>query len=107
MDHAALLPALGSAGFTDEAGGRKATPLHELTRLGFPVPSGFVVPPHVELDARLETLCESAVAALGGYPVAARSSGHLEDLPGASFAGQYVKIGRASCRARRGRWGGS
>jgi phosphohistidine swiveling domain-containing protein len=103
MEHAALLPALGSAGFTDEAGGRKATPLHQLTRLGFPVPSGFVVPPHLELDARLEAQCESAVVALGGYPVAARSSGHLEDLPGASFAGQYVtrlEIGDAAALVR-------
>ena len=28
--HAALLPGLGSAQFTAEAGGRKAAPLHEL-----------------------------------------------------------------------------
>ncbi len=84
------LPALGSSGFTDEAGGRKAAPLHELTRQGFPVPAGFVVPPSLELDARFALECELAVSALGGFPVAARSSGHLEDLPGASFAGQYV-----------------
>ena len=90
MDHDARLPALGSVGFTDEAGGRKAAPLHELTRQGFPVPPGFVVPPHLETDALFERECESAVTALGGFPVAARSSGHLEDLPGASFAGQYV-----------------
>jgi phosphohistidine swiveling domain-containing protein len=84
------LPALGSAGFTDEAGGRKAAPLHELIRQGLPVPPGFVVPPDVELDASLELECALAVNTLGGFPVAARSSGHLEDLPGASFAGQYV-----------------
>lgn len=90
MDHDVRLPALGSAGFTDEAGGRKAAPLHELIRQGFPVPAGFVVPPHLELDTLFERECESAVTALGGFPVAARSSGHLEDLPGASFAGQYV-----------------
>ena len=90
MDHDVRLPALGSAGFTDEAGGRKAAPLHELIRQGCPVPPGFVVPPHLETDALFERQCESAVTALGGFPVAARSSGHLEDLPGASFAGQYV-----------------
>lgn len=90
MDHDVRLPALGSAGFTDEAGGRKAAPLHELTRQGFPVPPGFVVPPHLETDTLFQRECESAVTALGGFPVAARSSGHLEDLPGASFAGQYV-----------------
>jgi phosphohistidine swiveling domain-containing protein len=49
-----------------------------------------VVPPDVELTAKSERELELGVAALGGYPVAARSSGHLEDLPGASFAGQYV-----------------
>jgi phosphohistidine swiveling domain-containing protein len=49
-----------------------------------------VVPPQLELDARFELECELAIGALGGFPVAARSSGHLEDLPGASFAGQYV-----------------
>ena len=72
-------------------------------RQGFPVPGGFVVPPHLALDAPLERHCELAVAALGGYPVAARSSGHLEDMPGASFAGQYVtrlEIGNAAALVR-------
>jgi phosphohistidine swiveling domain-containing protein len=87
---AVLLPELGSPNFTADAGGRKATPLHELKLAGFPVPPGFVVPPQLELDERVEAELESAVHAIGGYPVAARSSGHLEDLPGASFAGQYV-----------------
>lgn len=90
MAYLLSLPALGSDGFSDEAGGRKAAPLHELMRQGFPVPPGFVVAPDVELDARFELECAAAVNALGGFPVAARSSGHLEDLPGASFAGQYV-----------------
>jgi phosphohistidine swiveling domain-containing protein len=87
---AALLPALGSTQFSAEAGGRKAAPLHELLVAGFSVPSGFVVPPNIDLDASVERELELAVAAIGGYPVAARSSGHLEDLPGASFAGQYL-----------------
>jgi phosphohistidine swiveling domain-containing protein len=30
------------------------------------------------------------VGKIGGFPVAVRSSGHLEDLQGASFAGQYA-----------------
>jgi phosphohistidine swiveling domain-containing protein len=89
-DDAACLPAIGSGAYTAEAGGRKATPLHELLLGGFAVPPGFVVPPDVVLDAGAERDLELAVAAMGGYPVAARSSGHLEDLPGASFAGQYV-----------------
>jgi phosphohistidine swiveling domain-containing protein len=83
------LPQLGSGDFTAEAGGRKAMPLHELTLAGFPVPPGFVVPPEIELDGCGRQI-EAAVARIGGYPVAARSSGHLEDLEGASFAGQYV-----------------
>jgi phosphohistidine swiveling domain-containing protein len=90
MEETVCLPALGSAAFTDEAGGRKAAPLHELIRQGFPVPPGFVVPPDLALDTRFERECGPAIVALGGFPVAARSSGHLEDLPGASFAGQYV-----------------
>jgi phosphohistidine swiveling domain-containing protein len=88
--NSAMLPALGSIDFSAEAGGRKAAPLHELMLAGVPVPSGFVVPPHVELDTITERQLESAVVQAGGYPLAARSSGHLEDLPGASFAGQYV-----------------
>jgi phosphohistidine swiveling domain-containing protein len=84
------LPALGSAAFSLEAGGRKAAPLHALLLAGFAVPPGFVVPAEVEVDSDLQVELELAVAAVGGYPVAARSSGHLEDLPGASFAGQYV-----------------
>jgi phosphohistidine swiveling domain-containing protein len=86
----AILSVLGGTGFDAAAAGRKATPLHELMRAGFAVPPGFVVPPDVPLDARMEAQLEAAVTAMGGYPVAARSSGHLEDLPGASFAGQYV-----------------
>lgn len=87
---ATLLPALGSAACSAATAGRKATPLHELTLAGFAVPPGFVVPPALHLDARVEAQLDSAVAAIGGYPVAARSSGHLEGLPGASFAGHYV-----------------
>jgi phosphohistidine swiveling domain-containing protein len=85
-----ILPALGGTEFSAAAAGRKAAPLHELMRAGFAVPPGFVVPPDIPLDARLEAQLDAAVATIGGYPVAARSSGHLEDLPGASFAGQYM-----------------
>ena len=85
-----VFPMLGSANFSSELGGRKAAPLHDLKLAGFPVPSGFVVPPDIEFDENTERDLESAVGAIGGYLVAARSSGHLEDLPGASFAGQYT-----------------
>ena len=80
---------LGSAGFHPEDAGRKAAPLHELMAAGFPVPPAFVIPAEAEIDSAVSQL-EAAVAAIGGFPVAARSSGHLEDMAGASFAGQYV-----------------
>lgn len=80
---------LGSAEFSAEAAGRKAAPLHELVMAGLPVPPGFIVPPDLDLGG-LEARIEAAVRSIGGFPVAARSSGHLEDLAGSSFAGQYV-----------------
>jgi phosphohistidine swiveling domain-containing protein len=65
-------------------GGTKANTLHRLKGMGLPVPPGFVItggkPPRDILGA---------VERIGGFPVAVRSSGHLEDLQGASFAGQY------------------
>jgi pyruvate,water dikinase len=99
--------------------GRKAATLGELTRAGFPVPDGFAVtvdalaaltgpadpgpePPDrtavaqrianapVPRDLREEL--DKALAALGGGPVAVRSSGVAEDLAGASYAGQYESV---------------
>jgi phosphohistidine swiveling domain-containing protein len=86
------LARLGSCDFTEDAGGRKAAPLHQLMLAGFPVPAAFVVSSGAPLDAGTQRQIDSAVTAIGGYPVAARSSGHLEDLAGASFAGQYVSV---------------
>jgi phosphohistidine swiveling domain-containing protein len=78
---------------TGAALGGKARVLNELFRDGYPVPPGFVIPP----DASLRELGElgefeltDAVMRLGGFPVAVRSSGTMEDLAEASFAGQYV-----------------
>jgi phosphohistidine swiveling domain-containing protein len=72
----------------DDAGevGAKAANLGELKRSGFAVPDGFVVlgEPGPGLPAALE--------AIGGGPVAVRSSGTAEDLAEASFAGQYETI---------------
>jgi phosphohistidine swiveling domain-containing protein len=62
--------------------GGKAQKLHELLLSGFPVPPGLVLVAPAAVTA-------AAVDALGGFPVAVRSSGSLEDLGGASFAGQY------------------
>ena len=68
------------------AAGRKAANLHVLARAGMRVPDGFVIPHSAQLSAND---IESHIARLGGYPVAVRSSGELEDLDGMSFAGQY------------------
>lgn len=62
--------------------GGKAEKLHELLMAGFPVPAGFLLSHPQEVSAE-------AIAQIGGFPVAVRSSGSLEDLAGASFAGQY------------------
>lgn len=62
--------------------GGKAHNLDELKSAGFPVPSGIVLFDLVSLDS-------TDVARAGGFPLAVRSSGSLEDLGDASFAGQY------------------
>lgn len=80
---------LGAADFVPERAGGKAATLHELIVAGFDVPPGFVVPAELDLDAIGDDDLTRWVQALGGFPVAARSSGVLEDLDDASFAGQY------------------
>lgn len=62
--------------------GGKAFNLNRLFLAGFPVPKGFVL---TEPRPNLE----EAISKIGGFPVAVRSSGSLEDLPNASFAGLY------------------
>lgn len=88
----------------ERAGGKGAN-LGELIRLGMPVPDGFVVTTDAyaavdvpardrasyeaaEIPAPLARAIADAYAALGGGPVAVRSSATAEDLPGAAFAGQ-------------------
>ena len=66
--------------------GHKAAALALLRNLGFDVPDGFVIPAGVQ--ASREEIA-AALARLGDVPVAVRSSGLAEDLPDASFAGQY------------------
>ncbi|WP_040783351.1 aminotransferase class III-fold pyridoxal phosphate-dependent enzyme [Nocardia pneumoniae] len=80
---------LGAADFTPSRAGAKAATLHELLSDGFSVPPGFVVPADLDLDAVADDELTGWVRAIGGFPVAARSSGVLEDLDDASFAGQY------------------
>lgn len=62
--------------------GGKASSLNRLAVAGFPVPAGFVI--HEEAESLTEE-----IEKIGGFPVAVRSSGSLEDLPNASFAGLY------------------
>ena len=62
--------------------GGKASSLHVLKAANFNVPAGFI------LSSELSDL-EEALATIGGFPVAVRSSGAMEDLPNASFAGLY------------------
>lgn len=62
--------------------GGKAASLSRLLLANFPVPSGFAL-------FKKHNHLEKAIADIGGFPVAVRSSGSLEDLPNASFAGLY------------------
>jgi len=110
----ALVSALRTFGRTDlAAAGGKGANLGELVTTGFPVPDGFVVTTEayvavarsadvrVDDGAALRAAFEAVVVpddlraaiveaygALGGGPVAVRSSATAEDLPGAAFAGQ-------------------
>src|SRR5258708_13643391 len=90
--------------------GVKAAHLGELARAGFPVPDGFVLTtdafdrflmanalsPDLSPEAVIGSPLPADVAeallvaanALGDIPLAVRSSGSAEALPGASFAGQ-------------------
>ncbi|HEX6678219.1 MAG TPA: PEP/pyruvate-binding domain-containing protein, partial [Actinomycetes bacterium] len=109
-----VLP-LDEVGSADAARvGRKAATLGELRRAGFPVPQGVVL----TTGALARTLAAAGLAAdaapdqvaaaplpgevaaaaaamagrLGGGLLAVRSSGVDEDLPGASYAGQYETV---------------
>ncbi|HEV8374391.1 MAG TPA: PEP/pyruvate-binding domain-containing protein, partial [Actinomycetota bacterium] len=94
--------------------GHKAATLGALRRAGFPVPEGMVVttealvrtlaaagldagagPDQVEavpLPSEVATAIAAAAERLGDGPLAVRSSGVDEDLPGASYAGQYESV---------------
>jgi len=97
-----------------ERAGAKAAKLGELERAGFPVPDGFVLttsafdrflaanalgPDSSQEAVAAATLPTDVVDALltaaerlGDVPLAVRSSGVAEDLPNASFAGQYETV---------------
>ena len=72
--------------------GRKAWTLSRLAGAGFPVPDGFVVT-SAAWRAPLGELAGQVAAAVARFPeaggYAVRSSAAAEDMPGASYAGQY------------------
>lgn len=65
--------------------GGKAANLGKLLSQGFPVPAGFVLFEKCSDISELSLLIQQ----IGGFPVAVRSSGSLEDMKDASFAGLY------------------
>jgi len=93
-----LLQDLGDCRDKALAGG-KAVNLGVLIRAGFPVPGGFVITTEAYRHARSygspqmpESLAEEirkSWRAMGGCPVAVRSSATAEDMAEASMAGQY------------------
>lgn len=81
--------------------GGKAAGLARLVRAGLPVPPGFVVPTDIyqrlhaaglRSDAGVTRALLTAYHALGGGPVAVRSSATAEDGRASSFAGQQETI---------------
>ncbi len=78
--------------FDVQRSGQKAAQLHLLAQAGFQVPSAFVVFFDEDPLSFGDGSLLEAIDAIGGWPVAVRSSGCLEDLPDASFAGQYVSF---------------
>ena len=110
-----LVRSLDDAGVEESAqlGGKAAT-LAELKRAGFPVPEGVVVTTEalaqvlesadvgadagsaeveaLPLPADLVAELSAAIERVGPGPFAVRSSGVDEDLPGASYAGQYETV---------------
>ena len=117
MDRAATKDVVGLAedGAADPAmSGRKAATLAALAARGFPVPPGFVVTTAAcerilaTVDDAAEDLARaefpddvwagivSGLRQLGGGVVAVRSSATAEDLPDASYAGQYETVLRVS-----------
>ncbi|MBM7790029.1 PEP/pyruvate-binding domain-containing protein [Tenggerimyces flavus] len=82
---------LGEVGAEDVSlvGGKGAN-LGELARKGLPVPEAFIVTTRVEhLSASVRAAIVEGYRTLGNGPVAVRSSATAEDLPDATFAGQY------------------
>jgi len=90
--------------------GTKSANQASLMQAGFPVPDGVVLTtdaymrfsskntpegldvPEAKTSPKLRNLLAGVVETLGDTPLAVRSSGVAEDLPDASFAGQYETV---------------
>jgi pyruvate,water dikinase len=73
--------------------GAKAARLGELARAGFAVPDGFVIPATLcGHERKTAAAIGVGLEALGPGRLAVRSSGLVEDLDEASFAGQYDTV---------------
>jgi pyruvate,water dikinase len=80
--------------------GSKAAALGEMARAGMPVPEGFVVTASAlgdpaageALSKEVAQAITDAAASFGEAAVAVRSSAIAEDLPSASYAGQYESV---------------
>lgn len=72
--------------------GQKAHNLHRLNKFGFNVPAGFALSAGAALENLTDQELQEVVTTLGGFPIAARSSGVMEDLNDSSFAGLYESI---------------
>ena len=92
---------LGEDRATDPAStGRKAASLARLHAAGFDVPDGFVLTTAAtvatvaagEIPEAIDRAIRAAVSRMGDVALAVRSSGVAEDLPDASFAGQYETV---------------
>ncbi|MCT2584295.1 PEP/pyruvate-binding domain-containing protein [Actinophytocola gossypii] len=89
MDQPAVLPLDDYRADLATVGGKGAS-LARLTRAGLPVSPGFHVTTHAFRTGTVPAAeIAAAYAALGGGPVAVRSSATAEDLPELSFAGQH------------------
>jgi pyruvate,water dikinase len=89
---ARLLRLSDEGGDDAEAVGGKAARLADLRRRGFAVPEGLVVGPRDPLDPDALAAGLADLASGPDARFAVRSSALLEDLAGASFAGQYLTL---------------
>src|SRR3990172_1228853 len=101
MNDGMLVIWLGDDGATVAGStGRQAAGLAELRTAGFDVPDGFVLTTFATdaigaaglIPRPIDDAIRTAMGRIGDAPLAVRSSGVAEDLPEASFAGQYETI---------------